>query len=215
MLGRSKGCLYLSVAIAESHRKFLRFTWEGTTYEFTCLPFGLCSAPRTFTKLLRLVMAHLRFRGLRLVVYLYDILLMAEDWETLLEQVRQTITLLERLGFTVNRSKSILDPCHQIIYLGLQVDTTSMKLLLLAEKMQQIMNSCRQILTKGTITAQELAAVIGRMSAACLAVLPAPLHTRHLQHQLIQTQKRSPSLRSKVILSQESLKEVQWWIHHL
>ena len=149
------------------------------------------------------------------MVYLYDILLMAEDWETLLEQVHQTITLLERLGFTMNRSKSILDPCHQIIYLGLQVDTTSMKLLLLAEKMQQIMNSCRQILTKGTITAQELAAVIGRMSAACLAVLPAPLHTRHLQHQLIQTQKRSPSLRSKVILSQESLKEVQWWIHHL
>ena len=28
---------YLSVAIAESHRKFLRFVWEDTTYEFTCL----------------------------------------------------------------------------------------------------------------------------------------------------------------------------------
>ena len=144
---------YLSVAIAESHRKFLRFIWEDTTYEFTCLPFGLCSAPRTFTKLLHPVMAHLRFRGLRLVVYLDDILLMAEDRETLLEQVHQTITLLEQLGFTMNRLKSILDPCHQIIYLGLQVDTTSMKLLLLAEKMQQIMNSCRQILTKRTITA--------------------------------------------------------------
>ena len=108
---------YLSVAIAESHRKFLRFVWEGTTYEFTCLPFGLCSAPRTFTKLLRpVMMAHLRFRGLRLVVYLDDILVMAEDRETLLEQVHQTITLLEQLGFTVNRSKSILDPCHQIIF---------------------------------------------------------------------------------------------------
>ena len=206
---------YLSVPIAESHRKFLRFIWEGTTYEFTCLPFGLCSAPRIFTKLLRPVMAHLRFRGLRLVIYLDDILLMAEDRETLLKQVHQTITLLEQLGFTVNRLKSILDPCHQIIYLGLQVDTTSMTLSLPTEKMQQIINSCKLILTKESITAQELAAVIGRMSAARLAVLPAPLHTRHLQHQLIQTQKRSFSLKTKVTLSQGSLEEIQWWIHHL
>jgi len=44
---------YLLVAIAKQHRKYLRFVWEGITYEFTCLPFGLCSAPRIFTKLLR------------------------------------------------------------------------------------------------------------------------------------------------------------------
>ena len=145
------------------------------------------------------------------MVYLDDILLMAEDRETLLEQVHQTITLLEQLGFTVNRSKSI--PSDHL--LGSAGGHNVNEVALTGGKMQQIMNSCRQILTKGTITAQELAAVIGRMSAARLAVLPAPLHTRHLQHQLIQTQKRSPSLRSKVILSQESLKEVQWWIHHL
>ena len=59
---------YLSVAIAKHHRKYLRFVWEGTTYEFTCLPFGLCSAPRIFTKLLHPVMAHLRFLGLRTVI---------------------------------------------------------------------------------------------------------------------------------------------------
>ena len=45
------------------------------------------------------------------------------------------------------------------------------------------MEDCKQVLAKGTITAQELASVIGRMSAARLAVLPAPLYTRHLQYQ--------------------------------
>ena len=139
---------YLSVAIAEHHRKFLRFIWEDTTYEFNCLPFGLCSTPRIFTKLLCPVMAHLRFMGLRMVIYLEDILLMAEDQETLLKQVQQTITLLEQLGFTVNKLKSILVPYHQITYLGLLVDTTLMKLLLPEEKIQQITNDCRQMLTK-------------------------------------------------------------------
>jgi len=59
-----------------------------------------------------------------------------------------------------------------------------MRLLLPEEKIQQIVGDCRQMLTKGTITAQELASVIGRMPAAHLAVLPAPLYIRQLQQQL-------------------------------
>lgn len=43
---------YLSVSVTQEHRKYLRFIWDDRMYEFTCLPFGLCSAPRTFTKLL-------------------------------------------------------------------------------------------------------------------------------------------------------------------
>ena len=86
---------YLSVPIARQHRKFLRFVWEGTTFEFTCLPFGLCSAPRIFTKVLRPVMAYLRFQGLRTVIYLDDILILAESRDTLVQQVHYMVQLLE------------------------------------------------------------------------------------------------------------------------
>ena len=51
---------YLLVAIWEGHRKYLGFTWKHTLYEFQCLPFGLSSAPRIFTKLLKPVLARLR-----------------------------------------------------------------------------------------------------------------------------------------------------------
>jgi len=144
---------YLLVAIAKQHRKYLRFVWEGITYEFTCLPFGLCSAPRIFTKLLWPVMAHLRFLGLRTVIYLDDILIMTEGREVLQQQVQQMITLLEQLGFTVNRMKSVLEPSHFSMYLGLMVDATLMELLLPEEKVHLIISNCRQALTKGTITA--------------------------------------------------------------
>ena len=89
---------YLSVPIAKHHRKFLRFVWEGTTFKFTCLLFGLCSAPRIFTKLLRPVMAYLCFQGLRTVIYLDDILVLAENRDTLIQQVHYTVQLLEHLG---------------------------------------------------------------------------------------------------------------------
>jgi len=154
---------------------------EGTTFEFTCLLFGLCSAPRIFTKLLRLVMAYLRFQGLRTVIYLDDILVLAENRDTLIQQVHYTVQLLEHLGFTINLSKSSLEPTQRIVYLGLLINSEAMKLCLPEEKVQQITNNCTQTLSKDTVTAQLLASVIGRLSATRLAVLSAPLHLRHLQ----------------------------------
>ena len=64
---------YFSVPIHNSHKKYLRFVFQGITYEFQCLPFGLSSAPRTFTKLLKPVIVLLRIQGIRIVIYLDDI----------------------------------------------------------------------------------------------------------------------------------------------
>ena len=38
------------MSVHETSRKFLRFLWKGTSYQCKALPFGLCSAPRIFTK---------------------------------------------------------------------------------------------------------------------------------------------------------------------
>ena len=43
---------YLQVPIHQSHQHLLTFLWEEKYYRFTCLPFGLSSAPRVFTKLI-------------------------------------------------------------------------------------------------------------------------------------------------------------------
>ena len=44
---------YYLVPIAEEHCKYLRFYWQGCLYQYTCMPNGLSSAPRCFTKLLK------------------------------------------------------------------------------------------------------------------------------------------------------------------
>ena len=41
---------YFSIPIHEDHHRFLGFSWEKAYYCFQCLPFGLSSAPRVFTK---------------------------------------------------------------------------------------------------------------------------------------------------------------------
>ena len=54
---------YYSIPIAEEDRKLLMFQWKGKYYQFTCLPNGLSSAPRIFTKILKPVYARLRSVG--------------------------------------------------------------------------------------------------------------------------------------------------------
>ena len=133
---------YLSVSISQEHRRYLRFTWKKTMYEFTCLPFGLCSAPRVFTKLMKPMMAFLRGRGLRTIIYLDDLLIMNQSPVELQSHVNQTVSLLESLGFTINREKSQLVPSQQVRFLGFQVDSVTMKLFLPEDKIQQIVQMC-------------------------------------------------------------------------
>ena len=44
---------YFSISINNEFKKFLHFSWKGTIYEFQFLCFGLASAPRVFTKVLK------------------------------------------------------------------------------------------------------------------------------------------------------------------
>ena len=43
---------FFSIPINPNHKKFLRFMFQGNTYQLNCLPFGLSSAPWVFTKTL-------------------------------------------------------------------------------------------------------------------------------------------------------------------
>ena len=47
---------YYTVPIHSDHQKYLKFMFNGTLYQYTCLPNGLSSAPRIFTKLLKVVL---------------------------------------------------------------------------------------------------------------------------------------------------------------
>lgn len=79
-----------TVPVHHKHRRYLRFIFQC---EFRSLPFGLSSASRAFTKMLKPVAALLRSQGVRVVLYLDDIL------------------ILQNLGFTVKREKCSAQLC--------------------------------------------------------------------------------------------------------
>ena len=82
---------YFSVPISKEQRKFLCFQFRDRFYQFNCLPFGLASAPWVFTKTLKPIAALGRELGIRMIVYIDDILLMAETKEKARDQASSLI----------------------------------------------------------------------------------------------------------------------------
>ena len=129
---------YFAVPIHHANQKHLQFQIQGKTFRFTCLPFGLSSAPWVFTKTLKPALAILRQRGVRLIAYIDDILLISDSAAQALEHVQALAYLLECLGFTINTEKSVLTPTQNIEFLGLLVNSIDMELRLPPPKIKQI-----------------------------------------------------------------------------
>lgn len=71
---------YYSVDIHEYDQKMLKFQWKGKIFQYTCLPNGISSAPRLFTKLLKPVYSILRQYGHKNVGYIDDSLLVGDNY---------------------------------------------------------------------------------------------------------------------------------------
>ena len=128
---------YFLVPDHPSHQKFLQFQRQDRLYQYQCLPFGLSCVPRTFTKLMKLVVALLRERGIKLIVYL-DILILCSCRYTLINQLIFVRDLFQVLGLLINEKKSQLEPSQEIVFLGLAISTTTMQVSLPKEKVARI-----------------------------------------------------------------------------
>ena len=101
---------YFTVRVLQNHQTFLRLVWKETMYEFACLPFGLASAPRVYRKLLKPVVGLLRQLGIRLIVYLDNMLIMGHSPDIALQHALTALDLFQGLGFMISYVKSVLVP---------------------------------------------------------------------------------------------------------
>ena len=207
---------YFNIPIAPEHQKFLRFSQENKDYQFTCLPFGLSSAPWVFTKTLRPLVGTLRERGVRLIQYIDDILIMSETKDLAVEHTAATTYLLQNLGFIIHPTKSQLSPSQELEFLGMMVNTLTMTLRVPGEKIKKIRLEAQSLLKSDKITARMVSRVVGKMSAMTQAIPPAPLFFRALQRDLGRTLEAGDQCyETPCHLSQASREELTWWITHL
>ena len=70
---------YLHVPIVKHHHCFLCFVWHNVPYQWKVLSFGLATAPRVFTSLMKPILFLCHHKGLCIVIYLDDILVLVHS----------------------------------------------------------------------------------------------------------------------------------------
>jgi hypothetical protein len=199
---------YFVIPIWKDHRKYLRFFWKSSLLEFACLPFGLAVAPRLFTKVLKPVVALLRRAGIRLIIYLDDLLFMNQSKEGLGLDMATARYLLENLGFVINLEKSCFVPTQTLEFLGFVVNTQAMTLLLPDCKVESIKSHCSYLLALHEVSVRDLSQLIGKLTASIQAIFPAPLHYRYLQHLKHQALAQQKGYDATIPLSNEAREEL-------
>ena len=165
---------YYSVPIASIDQKFLKFIWDGQLYKFVCFPNGLACCPRMFTKLLKPVYANLRQQGHESSGYIDDSYLQGDDFADCVANVKVTAHMFDSLGLITHPEKSVLIPTQRLTYLGFILDSKEMKIYLTPEKTDRLIKLCVDISKKPKSTVQEIASLVGMMTAS----FPAVMHVR-------------------------------------
>ena len=109
---------FYSVPINSAHKKYLKFMWMATPYQFEAMPNGYLDAMRIFAKLLKPVFHTLRKMGYVSIIYVDDTLLYGDTYEECMSNVLATLEMLQDLGFVIHAKKSVLIPTQCITFLG-------------------------------------------------------------------------------------------------
>ena len=150
-----------SVPIHPTHHKYLKFTFDDL-FQFTCMPNGYGPAMRVFTETSKVPFGHLRGLGHNSVVYVDDLYLQGETYQTCLD-ISDTIKLLRELGFVVNIEKSVLTPSQTIAFLGFIISSKNMTLSLTDEMKNKIKTILTDCLGKYKISLRELARILWKL----------------------------------------------------
>ena len=218
--------------IRASHQKYLRFIWKGKVYQFLVLCFGITTvgflktlkiveilrifqAPFIFDRLGRSIGIHLKLHGIRMIIYLDDILVLSTTMEQCLIDAQIVVDTLASLGFMIKAKKSVTTPSQTFFYLGYLWDTVRMTCSLPPEKLDNIKFYCREIMKNQFFPLRLLLSLNGTVLSARPAVPLARAMARGLQRLILTHYKfRTKAELSKMIcLTAWAKKNIAWWLN--
>lgn len=206
---------YHSIPIAQVHRKYLRFRWRDKLLQYTCLPFGISSAPRVFTKTLKPVYSAIRSNGIRCGYFIDDSLVMNQCRGLCSKQTGQVMSVLDALGFHCNLEKSVIEPTQVIHYLGFIVDSASFTVTVSQEKVNTILISSQEILESAVVTIRDVARLIGLYTSCMRAIQFGPLYYRALENDKVMALKASGDYDAIMNLSEPAIQDIEWWMTNI
>ena len=204
---------YFQIPIHGSSRKLLRFMSEGTVYQFKALCFGLSTAPQVFTRVFAAVSAWAHARGIRLLRYLDDWLVLSSSEKKAKESIRELLSLCRTLGIVINEKKSDLVPSQSAKYLGMTIDTGAGKVFPSLARVEKFLTVAERFCTMQSPPAQLWQVILGHLASLERLIPHGRLRMCSLQWHLKSQwfpESDPPSL--PVALPEEARRDLSWWM---
>ena len=204
---------YFQIPIHRSSRKLLRFTSEGTGYQFQALCFGLLTAPQVFTRVFAAVSAWAHSHGIRLLRYLDDWLLLASSEREAKQSVQSLLSLCHTLRIVINEKKSDLVPSQTAKYLGMTIDTEAGKVFPSLARVKKFLTVAESFCTMDAPPARLWQVIHGHLASLEWLVPHGRLRMCSLQWHLKthwSPESDPPSL--PVPLPREVKRDLSWWM---
>lgn len=165
---------------------------------------------------MRPVMRSLRERGFSSVIYLDDILCIESQADRCELNARDTIKLLESLGFKINKKKSLLEPRNKCKFLGFIIDANRLLIELTEEKRDRLEKSVDKFIQMEQCSIQDFAQMIGKLIAACPAIEYGWVYTKKLETEKLKALvKVKGNYKEKMLVPKSILSDLYWWKRNL
>ena len=201
---------YLQIPVHPESRKFLRFVTNMGVFQFRTLCFGLSTAPQVFTRIMAPVSKILHSMKIRLLRYLDDWLLIASSKEECLRARNFLIELCLELGIVINMEKSSLIPSQEIVYLGMILNSQTLRAFPTAERRKNVTILIEEFLSSGTQPAFLWQKILGHLASLSQLVPGGRLRMRSLQITL-RKHWNFEDRGKQISWNQQCLQDLLWW----
>ena len=180
---------YRSVSTRQSEHTLTGLKWKflgcnsATFLVDTKLPFGARKSPSIFNRISQSVQRMMTRRGFNCVV----------------------IRLLRSLGFRINWHK-VVDPCQDLVFLGIRINTVSGVLSLDPSKAEEVVALLDHSLEARRLSKHQLQRLAGKLSWASNVVTWGRAHLWHIFHSIRRLKHKSHKIPSKCIYE-----DIVWW----
>ena len=208
---------YRQVKVNKEWHKYLGIYWEGKIYRYTCLPFGLASAPKIYSEFAQTINKIItnsnpniwKINNEKLLFnYLDDFWAGHPDYFTACLQFLELLEMLIILGIPTQWKKVSL-PSKKQKLLGFIFDIERQVFYVPQEKIEKICNAIDELINNRERTRSNIASVKGKLIWTAQVIRASRIFLRGLDETI---NKRNRTWHQKGMpLTRENIKDLEFW----
>ena len=175
---------YRNVPVYPGDWRLLGVRWQGKTFVDTCLPFGLCSAPKLFNAIadaLEWILVNQGGKIVDFVIHYLDDFLFGgrPKSDSCGRTLNLALQLCREVGFLV-MSEKVVSPATEIDFLGFVIGTQAIEIRLPREKLSHIKHLIQSWSGKRYYSRRKLLSLIGNLQHTSTVVKPGRTFLRRM-----------------------------------